>query len=158
MKCILLESVVAALIVSSYSLPLLELKPAVKLPKPSQNLGNLVEVAKSLGLTDLISAAKAADIAQFLVMGKSLTLFGPTNEAFDTIPEAYKPINSTFLKEVLLFHVIKSVVYANAIKNELLVPSILEMPKRDIRFNVYGGGKVRELALHLIICLIKKTV
>lgn len=135
-----------ALTVNCYSLPLYKLNPAIKQNK--ENNGNLVKLAQSLGLTSLIAAAEKVQIANVLENAPALTLFGPTNEGFDNVPDPIKPLlaNDTLLRFFLFFHVLKGDVYSTAIKNELLVPSIIGgEPKFSIRFNVYeneGVGKV----------------
>lgn len=132
--------------VNSYRLPLYKLSPATQIT--SEQNGNLVDLAQSLGLTSLIAAAEKVKIASVLENAPALTLFGPTNEGFDRVPEPIKPLlaNDTILRLFLFFHVLKGDVFASAIKNELLVPTILETkPKLSIRFNIYendGVGKV----------------
>jgi len=126
-----------AVAVNAYTVPIYELNSAKKTIEPN---GNLVELAQSLGLTTLIDAAVKAKIDNVLKNAPALTLFGPINEAFQRIPAPIRPLlaNETLLKFFLLFHVLKGDVYSNAIKNELLVPSIIDSnPKFSIRFNIY---------------------
>ena len=60
------------------------------------------------------------------------TLFAPTNEAFDNVPES---AGSIPLRELLKYHVARGLIYADDITNEFLARSLLA--KRDIRLNIY---------------------
>lgn len=129
-------------VVNSHNIPLYELSPANIINEP--NADNLAELALSLGLTTLVDAAKKVDIASVLENAPALTLFGPTNEAFGRVPAPVRPLlaNDTLLRMLLLFHVVKGNVYSKEIKNELLVPSIIDSkPKFNIRFNIYETPK-----------------
>ena len=68
------------------------------------------------------------------------TIFAPTNEAFDNLDKWTKAIlarNVTALTEVLLFHLYDGYFKADAITNELKVPS--KVKGLNIRLNTYGS-------------------
>ena len=68
------------------------------------------------------------------------TLFGPTNEAFKSMPnwakEAIK--NKTVLARYLKFHAVKGKVKSGDLKNELLAETLLGY---KVRVNIYKKGK-----------------
>ncbi|EDO37200.1 predicted protein, partial [Nematostella vectensis] len=115
------------------ALPMLTIRPAFLLQEASNTL---VDLAKKENLTTLVKLATDAGLAKVLE-SKTLTLFGPTDAAFQAIPPEVKDLikDKTVLKKVLMFHVLKGKVYSSAIKNDLLVASLEDS---EIRFNIYG--------------------
>jgi uncharacterized surface protein with fasciclin (FAS1) repeats len=76
--------------------PRFELPPSIYQTAAEEDFGSLVAAIDAAGLVD----ALAADI---------FTLFAPTDEAFDALPEGaleYLLANTDVLAEVLLYHVI----------------------------------------------------
>ena len=70
-------------------------------------------------LTTLVAAAKAAGLVETLAGEGPFTVFAPTNEAFEKLPEGtvenlLKPENQEQLKKVLLAHVIPGKVTAES--------------------------------------------
>lgn len=62
-------------------------------------------------LTTLVAAAKAAGLVDTLAGDGPFTVFAPTNEAFEKLPEGtveslLKPENKDKLKHILLYHVV----------------------------------------------------
>lgn len=62
-------------------------------------------------LTTLVAAAKAAGLVETLAGEGPYTVFAPTNEAFEKLPDGtvenlLKPENKDMLKAVLLYHVV----------------------------------------------------
>lgn len=129
---------------------------------------NLVEKAAELGLTTLLELATTAGLADTLATGGPFTIFAPTNEAFDNLDKWTKAIlarNVTALTEVLLFHLYDGYFKADAITNELKVPS--KVKGLNIRLNTYGSGvtatgspviKVDQVATNGIIHVIDKVM
>ena len=78
----------------------------------SANAANIVETAQKAGKFDtLIAAAKAAGLAGALSNGKNLTVFAPTDAAFDKLPKGtvaslLKPENTAKLAAILSYHVL----------------------------------------------------
>ena len=73
---------------------------------------NIVENAvNSKDHTTLVAAVKAADLVGTLESAGPFTVFAPTNEAFDKLPEGtvpmlVKPENKTTLTKILTYHVV----------------------------------------------------
>ena len=101
---------------------------------------NIVELAQSNeNLTTLVAAVTAANLGETLATTQNLTVFAPTNDAFDALPEgAVKDIvakvaageelsesETTALTEVLLYHVVGSrAIASTAVSNESAVASL----------------------------------
>jgi len=77
---------------------------------------NIVEVASSAGtFNTLLTAAKAAGLAETLATGGPFTVFAPTDEAFAKLPEGTVEgllKDTEKLKAVLLYHVVSGTVMA----------------------------------------------
>lgn len=89
-------------------------------------------VAADNGFSTLVNAAKAANLVTDL-QGDSLTVFAPTNDAFGALPPGYlnyllMPNNTasqSALSQVLLYHVVKGVVYsANVPRGVNKIPTL----------------------------------
>ena len=80
---------------------------------------NLVQTAVAAGsFNTLLTAAKAAGLADALQTTQSLTLFAPTDAAFAKLPagtveDLLKPENKEKLAAILKFHVVPGRVYAD---------------------------------------------
>lgn len=80
---------------------------------------NLVQTAAAAGsFNTLLTAAKAAGLADALQTTQSLTLFAPTDAAFAKLPagtveDLLKPENKEKLAAILKFHVVPGRVYAD---------------------------------------------
>jgi uncharacterized surface protein with fasciclin (FAS1) repeats len=83
---------------------------------PSSN--NLVETAKKAGsFNTLLAAAQAAGLVDALSGEGPLTVFAPTDEAFEQLPEGtvatlLKPENKQQLADILKYHVVSGRVYS----------------------------------------------
>lgn len=81
--------------------------------------GNIVEVATEAGtFGTLLAAAQAAGLAGALAEGKNLTVFAPTDDAFDALPDGtvenlLKPENKDQLVAVLTYHVLPRELASN---------------------------------------------
>lgn len=79
---------------------------------PMSEKTTLVDVAASAGkFRTLIAAAKAAGLVETLTGDTPLTVFAPTDEAFDKLPTGtveslLKPENRDKLKQILTYHVV----------------------------------------------------
>jgi len=82
---------------------------------------NIVEVAASNeAFTTLVSAVKAAGLAETLSGEGPFTVFAPTNAAFEKLPEGtvaelLKPENSEMLTSILTYHVVAGKFDAEAV-------------------------------------------
>jgi len=80
---------------------------------------NIVETAQEAGsFNTLIAAAKAAGLAGALAEGDNLTVFAPTDEAFDALPagtveDLLKPENKGKLAAILSYHVVPRELTSN---------------------------------------------
>ncbi len=87
---------------------------------------DIVETAQSTGMFNtLLAAAKAAGVAPMLMNDKNLTVFAPTDAAFDKLPAGtvdmlLKPENKETLKKILAYHVLTMKVPA---KKAMMMPS-----------------------------------
>ncbi len=103
-------------------------KPAANAPKaesplPPLDPTNIVSIAAgSKDHTTLVAAAKAADYVRSLANPGPLTVFAPTNAAFDKLPkgtveELVKPEKKADLQEILKYHATTSVYEAKDLKD-----------------------------------------
>ena len=82
---------------------------------------DIVEVAAAAGtFNTLLAAATAADLVDALKSDGPLTVFAPTDEAFDRLPAGtvetlLKPENKERLQAVLLYHVVEGKVTADEV-------------------------------------------
>ena len=83
----------------------------------------IVEIAASdSNFETLVTAVKAADLAQTLSGDGPFTLFAPTNEAFAALPKGtldklLKPENKAALQKVLTYHVVSGSVESTDLKS-----------------------------------------
>lgn len=107
-----------------------------KLPLEWQNVtarrSNLLEIARKLNLTKLVEAIIKVGLAGLLNHEGPFTLFGPTNEAFEKIPDYCRNVP---LKDVIKYHIALGLHKKNEFKNNLLLTSFLQ--QRQLRINVY---------------------
>lgn len=84
---------------------------------------NIVEVASGMNnFTTLVAAVKAADLVETLSGEGPFTVFAPTNEAFEALPEGtvedlLKPENKEKLQNILKFHVVPGKIMAADVKD-----------------------------------------
>ena len=82
---------------------------------------NIVENASAAkNLSTLVTAVKAADLVETLSGEGPFTVFAPTNEAFDKLPEGtvetlVKPENKEKLSGILTYHVVSGNLDAKAV-------------------------------------------
>lgn len=105
---------------------------------------NLVEKAEELGLTTLVQYAVIAGLGDVLTGDLALTLFAPSNDAFDQLDDDIRFIlenDPAALRDVLLTHVVAGNVTSDQLENELLVDTVYGGQSR-IRINIYDNGAV----------------
>lgn len=82
---------------------------------------NVVDVAASEDdFSTLVQAIEAADLTEALASSQSITVFAPTNEAFEALPEGtldelLLPENQDLLRQILTYHVIQQEVPSAAV-------------------------------------------
>jgi len=111
-------------------------KKASTADKPS-----IVETAKQAGMFNtLLTAAKAAGLAETLAEGGPFTVLAPTDEAFANLPEGtletlLKPESKETLKAILLYHVIDGEVMSDKVvgmdEAETLQGSMIDIKTSD---------------------------
>jgi uncharacterized surface protein with fasciclin (FAS1) repeats len=85
-------------------------------PSSTKVKTNIVEAAASAGMFNtLLTAAKAAGLAETLASGGPFTVFAPTDEAFAALPAGTVDAllkDTEKLKAILLYHVVSGTVMA----------------------------------------------
>ncbi len=113
-----------------------------------QNLGEIA--MENEDFTTLVSALKAADLAETVQTTENITIFAPTNAAFEKLPEGtvddlLKPENKEKLQSILKYHVIGSVIHAGDIADgstdvETLEGSTAAVVKTDAGVTINGAN------------------
>lgn len=91
---------------------------------------NIVELAVgNENLSTLVAAVKAAGLAETLAGEGPFTVFAPTNEAFEKLPEGtvetlLKPENKDQLIAVLTYHVVAGKVMSTDLKNNMKAKTV----------------------------------
>jgi uncharacterized surface protein with fasciclin (FAS1) repeats len=104
--------------------------------KDETSAPNIVQVASgSEDHTTLVAAVKAAELVDVLSNAGPFTVFGPTNAAFDKLPEGtldnlLKPESKEDLKNILEYH-----TYVGALKTEYM--------QDGQSFEQVNGGKIK---------------
>jgi uncharacterized surface protein with fasciclin (FAS1) repeats len=91
--------------------------------------------------TTLVAAVKAADLVATLKSEGPFTVFAPTNEAFDKLPEGtvatlLKPENKAQLAKILTYHVVSGNLDSAA------VVAALEDSNGEVVLTTVSGGKL----------------
>jgi uncharacterized surface protein with fasciclin (FAS1) repeats len=96
-------------------------KPLANVPPLEEN--NIVRIASaSPDHTTLVAALQAADYVASVAASGPLTVFAPTNQAFDALPAGtveslLEPANADQLRNVLKYHVTTSSLAASSFKD-----------------------------------------
>lgn len=91
---------------------------------------NIVELAaETPALSTLVKAVQAADLVEVLQSEGPFTVFAPTNEAFEALPEGalenlLKPENKDQLVKVLTYHVVPSAVKSTGLSDGMSVATV----------------------------------
>jgi uncharacterized surface protein with fasciclin (FAS1) repeats len=108
---------------------------------------NIVETAQGAGkFNTLIAAAKAAGLAGALANGQNLTVFAPTDEAFDALPAGtveslLKPENKAKLAAILSYHVLPRQLTSNQLPGRTIhVRTIKSAGDRLLSVRKSGSG------------------
>ncbi|TVQ86828.1 MAG: fasciclin domain-containing protein [Bacteroidetes bacterium] len=91
--------------------------------------------------TTLVAAVQAADLVETLKSAGPFTVFAPTNEAFDKLPEGtvatlLKPENKATLTKILTYHVVSGNLDAAA------VVAAIEKGNGKVVLTTISGGKL----------------
>ncbi len=109
---------------------------------------NIVQVASSNeDFSTLVEAVKAADLVTSLSNAGPFTVFAPTNEAFNKLPEGtvdnlLKPENKETLSDILSYHTyvgaLKTEYMQNGGEYEMVVPKKVKITKEGDKTFVNG--------------------
>lgn len=117
--------------------------------KDSESQANILDVAISSDAhTTLVKAVQAAEIEHILVNAGPLTVFAPTNAAFEKLPEGtlqdlLKPENKAQLAEILTRHAAPGKFDVDDLKKEASKGRTLFMATSDYLEIQTGGDKVQ---------------
>lgn len=79
---------------------------------------NVYDTAGAANLTALRGAANATDLLNTLNETPDITIFAPTNEAFNSVEDSLKNVAADELKKVLGYHVVVGTVgYSSILEN-----------------------------------------
>jgi uncharacterized surface protein with fasciclin (FAS1) repeats len=78
---------------------------------------SIAETAAANNLTQLISALQATSLVDTVTGLKDITVFAPTNEAFEAVSEAVAGLSTEQVSSVLTYHVVPSVAYSSGLKS-----------------------------------------
>ncbi len=102
------------------------------------NAANIVETAQQAGQFEtLIAAAQAAGLAGALAEGDNLTVFAPTDDAFDALPagtveDLLKPENKDKLTAILSYHVLPRELTSNMLPGRRIHVSTIKQGGDDM--------------------------
>ncbi len=106
---------------------------------------DIVDTAVEAGsFTTLVAAVEAAGLVDTLKGEGPFTVFAPTDEAFDALPEgtvAGLLADPDALAKVLTYHVVAGKVMSTDLSNEMMTPTV---NGADITIMTEGGVKVND--------------
>lgn len=111
---------------------------------PPTRAADVVDVAAEAGSFEtLIAAAKAADLVPALKGHGPMTVFAPTDDAFDKLPDGtvaslLEPENKNQLQTILKFHVVPGRVDASGVARRRVLNSLADQ-RLDVSFT---GGSI----------------
>lgn len=107
---------------------------------------DIVEAAQTKGLTELVKFLESTGLAEALRNIKQpITLFAPTNAAFQALPDAVKKQlqnDSALLADILKYHVTPGQIFTFSFGKDRLVSTLLA--NAPLRLNTYRFGKVSD--------------
>lgn len=112
------------------ALSLLFLAFAPMTSQKADHHNNIVNLASSTdNLSTLVAAVKAADLVETLQGDGPFTVFAPTNEAFEKLPEGtleslLKPENKDQLTKILTYHVVSGKVMSSDLKDGMTAKTV----------------------------------
>ncbi len=95
----------------------------------AQTENTLFAVAQDEGLTSLITAINEAGLEETFLLGGPYTVFGPSDEAFQALPEGLLemlllPESREALAALLRYHVVPGAVMSEALSGETVVETV----------------------------------
>ncbi|MBW4563405.1 MAG: fasciclin domain-containing protein [Mojavia pulchra JT2-VF2] len=107
--------------------------------------GTIVDVASAdSSLKTLVTAVKAADLANTLTGKGPFTVFAPTDAAFAALPKGtveklLEPENKAILQKILTYHVVPNAIYSNTLQPTQQVKTVEGSP---VSIKLEKNGKV----------------
>lgn len=111
---------------------------------------NIVELAVGTeSLSTLVTAVKAAGLVETLSSDGNFTVFAPTNEAFNNLPDGVlatllKPENKDKLTAVLTYHVLASKVMSTDLKDGMKAATV---QGDEITVGLKSGAKINDASV-----------
>lgn len=108
---------------------------------------NIIELAVGTeSLSTLVTAVKAAGLVETLSGDGNFTVFAPTNDAFNNLPEGVletllKPENKEKLTAVLTYHVLASKVLSTDLKDGMTAATV---QGDNISVDLKSGAKIND--------------
>merc|ERR1711988_1501958 len=99
--------------------------------------GNLTSTAQNANLTAFLGAAQNASVAQTLLGAEDLTIFAPSNSAFQDIGSLVGNITMDQLANILSYHVIEGTV---AYSSDLSNTSLTTLQGDDVEITIANGA------------------
>jgi len=112
---------------------------------PTSATSSIVDLAVADPVfSTLVAAVTAADLVGALSGDGPFTLFAPTNDAFDALPEGtldslLLPENKNALADILTYHVVEGIVHSSAITSDV---NVTALNGDDIMVTTTDGVKV----------------
>lgn len=103
---------------------------------PAAALKSASATAQAAGLTSLVSALTAAGLAATVDGLKDVTIFAPTNAAFDAIASTTKGLSKEALGNVLKYHVVPTTAFSKDLKNGQTVKTL---QGQELKVMIMGG-------------------
>lgn len=109
--------------------------------------GTVLDVAAADDLSTFVAAVNAAGLEQTLALPGPLTVFAPTNEAFEALPdglleELLKPENKGTLTLVVAYHVVEDEITSADLDGE-----VTALSGQSLELSSSSGGSVNEAAI-----------
>merc|ERR1711939_1257328 len=99
--------------------------------------GNLTSTAQNANLTAFLGAASNASVAETLLGSEDLTIFAPSNSAFQDIGSLVGNITMDMLADILSYHVIEGTV---AYSSDLSNTSLTTLQGDDVEITIADGA------------------
>ncbi|KAI7652566.1 hypothetical protein KC318_g14860, partial [Hortaea werneckii] len=99
--------------------------------------GNLTSTAQNANLTAFLGAASNASVAETLLGSEDLTIFAPSNSAFQDIGTLTGNLTMDMLADILSYHVIEGTV---AYSSDLSNTSLTTLQGDDVEITIANGS------------------
>merc|ERR1712176_1313558 len=99
--------------------------------------GNLTSTAQNANLTAFLGAASNASVAETLLGSEDLTIFAPSNSAFQDIGSLTGNLTKDMLADILSYHVIEGTV---AYSSDLSNTSLTTLQGDDVEITIANGS------------------